>query len=361
MKIGFFYPRYYPVTASASVHGYQIAQELVNRGHTLLSCTNDENPDCVRYPATKIGTYRLMKDADVLYIRLASYFEHVSMWKLVRPFSLPVIWEINAPLEERYAFGDEENLLPKIKRLNRKRRFYAKFVDASVCVSRVIRDYSEDFLKIKKSVYVSNGSDPHHFSNEVAPASCTVEWRDYFKVVWAGNPAMPWQAMDLMVDVCKKIERKRDDILFVFICSERKKFSFPPLKNIRVIYDVNYIDMPKYLVAADVCMCLYKDYAWSKYGFYQSSLKLFDYMAAGKTVIASDMGQLSEVIKNGLNGFILPNSVDLIAEKIIHLAGQKELLSRIGRNARKDITSFYNWQRAAEQIEMLIFSLLEKR
>ena len=47
MKIGFFYPPYYPVTASASVHGYKIAEELVNLGHTLLSCTNDENCDRV--------------------------------------------------------------------------------------------------------------------------------------------------------------------------------------------------------------------------------------------------------------------------------------------------------------------------
>jgi len=118
MKIGFFYPRYYPVTASASVHGYKIAKELVNRGHTLLSCTNDENPDCVKYPATKMGTCRLMKDADVLYIRLASYFEHVSMWKLVRPLSLPVIWEINAPLEERYAFDDGDKYRQFISTVN---------------------------------------------------------------------------------------------------------------------------------------------------------------------------------------------------------------------------------------------------
>lgn len=356
MKIGFFYPQYYPVTASGSIHGYQIAKGLVERGHTLLSLTTAQNPYCKKYPPTKFGMLKLLKDADIFYIRLVSFFEHVSIWKLLKPFSLPVIWEINAPIEERFAFQNDDHMAAKVKVLNRKRKFYAKFVDASICVSNTLKEYSNNFLKIKDSYYVSNGSDPLHFSPGISPAKCFDRLQNAFKVFWAGNPKMPWQALELMVNVCRRIEKIRNDVLFVFICSEKDVYPFPELDNILVLNRVNYMDMPKYLAAADLCLCLYNNYDWSKYGFYGSSLKLFDYMAAGKSTIASKMGQLEEVIDDGRNGFLVDNKVESLVDKILFLINQKDLLTQIGKNAREDIISYYNWERAVSQIEKIMLS-----
>jgi glycosyltransferase involved in cell wall biosynthesis len=40
--------------------------------------------------------------------------------------------------------------------------------------------------------------------------------------------------------------------------------------------------------------------------FYFSPLKIYEYMAAGLPVIASDIGQISELIEDKVNGLLVP-------------------------------------------------------
>jgi len=134
VKIGFFYVPYYPLTTSRSVHGYQLVKSLRKRGHQILSCLGDGNPDCINFERSKSGALKLARQADVLYIRITgrpvhSFLEKSTLLKLTRPFSLPVVWEINAPVEEVRA-----NELPGpycdalIRSENRKRKALARLV-----------------------------------------------------------------------------------------------------------------------------------------------------------------------------------------------------------------------------------------
>ncbi len=105
LKIWFFYVPYYPLSTGRSVHGFKLVQGLKKRGHQILSCLGDGNPDCINFERTKWGAIKLARESDVLYIRIAgrpvhSFLEKSTLLKLVRPFSLPVVWEVNAPVEE---------------------------------------------------------------------------------------------------------------------------------------------------------------------------------------------------------------------------------------------------------------------
>ncbi len=363
MKIGFFYPDYYPVSASASVHGYQLARGLVKRGHKLLTCTGDRNPVCISYPANKLGCIKMCRDADILYIRLMSYFEHAVIWKFVKPFNLPVVWEINAPLEERLVFADDStkaDLLNEIKIQNQKRKFYSRFVDGAVCVSEEMRKYSKDFLKIKKSFFVPNGSDPMLFNPKNAVHQLPESWKNKFIVLWAGNPALPQQAMELMYEIAGKIQEIDKDVMFVFISSE-PEIAFPQEENIAVLSQVNYLTMPSYINNADLCLCLYNSYDWSDYGCYISPLKLFDYMACAKPVIASNMGQISTVIDDNINGMLTDNTAEDIIDKILECKKNPKKAMDIGEKARKAVVDYYNWDRAAQQTEDVLLAMMRKR
>ncbi|MFH1062931.1 MAG: glycosyltransferase family 4 protein [Candidatus Omnitrophota bacterium] len=363
MKIGFFYPEYYPVSASASVHGYQLARGLIDRGHKLLTCTDDRNPDCIQYPSTKLGCLTLMQDADILYIRLMSYFEHAVMWKFAKPFRLPVVWEINAPLEEQLVFATDStkaDLVEEIKAQNRKRRFYSCFVDGAICVSEEMRKYARNFLKIKNSYCVPNGSDPKLFNPNNSVQQRPETWKNKFIVLWAGNPALPQQAIQLMQTVARKIQDADRDIIFVFISSE-PEFEFSQEENIAVLSEVNYLSMPSYINNADLCLCLYNSYEWSKYGCYISPLKLFDYMSCAKPVIASDMGQISTVIEDNVNGLLTDNKVDDIVAKILECKENPRKAESLGKQARKTVTDYYNWDRVVQQTEDVLLSRIRKK
>jgi len=353
MKIGFFYPEYYPVTSSASVHGFNIARRLVAKGHELLSATGDKNPECTKYNKSKLGMLELIRDADVLYVRVTDYFEHVAIWKMLRPFSLPVVWEINAPVEERYAFRDKDE--HKIAALNSRRKFYARFVNTAICVSQNMQFYAQDFLKIRNSYYVPNGSDPEMFT----PDDNEGRMRKSFNVLWAGNPALPQQAMHTMFDVASLMQNTDPGVKFIFISADRD-YDFPQQDNIEVIKNVNYLNMPAHIKRADVCLCLYNNYDWSQWGFYNSPLKLFDYMSCAKPVIASRMGQIIEIIDEGVNGILTGDNPDEITTAIKKCRDDHTFARSLGENARGKIINQYNWDKAADKIEQVLLRTIKK-
>ena len=359
MKIGFFYVPYYPLTMGRSVHGYNLVRALKKRGHTILSCLGDGDPECIHYERSRAGAIRLGRSADVLYIRIAgrpvhSYLERATLLKLLRPFSLPVIWEVNAPVEElqgSYPSGKERDAM--IKRENRKRKALARLVDAGIGVSEVLRDYIGNDLGIRKSYSIPNGSDPVLFDPGRAEETVLHRFQGTFKVFWMGNAATPWQGIELMLEVARETAKRDRQVLFVLVTGE-SLVPLPVLSNVLVLRQMSYHDLPHYLAAADACLCIYKPYEWLSYGFYGSSLKLFDYMAAGKPVIASDMGQLSKIIRHGVNGLLVPNAIEAITESLLMLKEDREKGGRLGMQARNDVIGYYNWDRVAQETEAVL-------
>ena len=358
MKIGFFYPPYYPLGSGASVHGYHLVKGLKKRGHQILSCLGDENPDCLNFERTKAGAIKVAMQADILYIRIdtISFLKKATLLKLVRPFSLPVVWEVNAPTEELHAsFPPGEKRDKIVQTENLKRKSLAKFVSAGIGVSETLKTYIRDFLSIKKAYSIPNGSDPKHFSSDKIVSTPLIHLEKKFKIIWTGN-ANPWQGIELIVETAKKMEKTHPDTIFIIVTND-SKWTFPVLKNILVLRGVPYTDIPSYIAAADVCLCLYKEHKWHKYGFYNSPLKLFDYMASKKPVIASDMGQISTIINDGVNGLLVDSNIDSIVSKIIDLKTNSQKREYLSNNAHKDIINYYNWDRVAEQTEAVLLDI----
>lgn len=355
MKIGFFYVPYYPLRSGPSVHGYHLVKGLKKRGHQILSCLGDENPDCINFERSATGAVKLARQADVLYIRINtfSFLKKATLLKLIRPLSLPVVWEVNAPAEELYAgFSSDLSCNRIVRAENFKRKFLAKFVNAGIGVSDPLQTYIREFLGIKKAYTIPNGADPDHFAPDRTAATPLDLFKKKFKVIWTGN-ANPWQEIEAIVETARKLETSHPDILFIIITND-SKWTFPLLKNLLVLREVPYADIPAYLAAADVCLCLYKPHHWHNYGFYNSSLKLFDYMASGKPVIASDLGQISTVIDHNQNGLLTDGRIDSLAGLILSLKEDPEMRKSLGANARQAVISHYNWDRVAQQTEKVL-------
>jgi glycosyltransferase involved in cell wall biosynthesis len=82
-------------------------------------------------------------------------------------------------------------------------------------------------------------------------------------------------------------------------------------------------------------------------------------MAAEKPVIASDMGQITQVIKDGINGLLVQNDVEMIVDKIGELKKNKQLRETLARNAREDVMNYYNWDRVAEETEKVLIDVCQ--
>ncbi len=87
---------------------------------------------------------------------------------------------------------------------------------------------------------------------------------------------------------------------------------------------------------------------------YYSPLKLFEYMAAGRVVIASDLEVTREIINHKSNGLLAtPSNPMSFIENMELIAHDKELQKRIESNAIKTAAK-YTWEHRSELIIKMI-------
>ncbi len=113
-------------------------------------------------------------------------------------------------------------------------------------------------------------------------------------------------------------------------------------------------DVPHYLAAMDATVAPYP----ALDDFYFSPLKLFEYMAAGRAVVASRVGQVAEVVVDGVTGLLFePGNLADLASCIRRLRNNAALRKELGRNANaacSERTWTHNAAKVLDQVEPLI-------
>ena len=88
--------------------------------------------------------------------------------------------------------------------------------------------------------------------------------------------------------------------------------------------------------------------------YYTSPLKLFEAMASGRPVVASDLPSIREVIEHGRNGLLVPPGEPReLASALLRLLTDRELGERLATQAFDDVAR-YSWDRRAEKIAEVI-------
>ena len=106
--------------------------------------------------------------------------------------------------------------------------------------------------------------------------------------------------------------------------------------------------VPEYLAAADILvMPTTPDLA---YAAFTSPLKLFEYMASGRPVVASDIPVIREVLEPGVNALLYPpRDADALATAALRLVHEPGLSAVLAEQAWADVQQ-YGWQRRAQRI-----------
>lgn len=106
---------------------------------------------------------------------------------------------------------------------------------------------------------------------------------------------------------------------------------------------------PRFLRAFDVCALPLP--AETHFAQYASPMKLFEYMAAGRAIVASDLPSWSDVVVDGENALLLPPDDTAAWSKAIdRLRNDSDLRARLGENARKQALEHYAWDVRAARI-----------
>ena len=88
---------------------------------------------------------------------------------------------------------------------------------------------------------------------------------------------------------------------------------------------------------------------------YGLPVKMFEYMAMGLPIIASEIGQIKDLLKNEAGILVKPGNVLELAQKIEYLAANPEYGKLLGAKARKKILSAYTWDHNIDRFINFIF------
>jgi glycosyltransferase involved in cell wall biosynthesis len=88
---------------------------------------------------------------------------------------------------------------------------------------------------------------------------------------------------------------------------------------------------------------------------WMSPLKLFEYMALGKPIVASDLPVIREILKDGVNARLAaPGNCGDWEGAISELLDNREMATALGEAARRDIEKKYSWKQRARAISSAV-------
>ena len=130
----------------------------------------------------------------------------------------------------------------------------------------------------------------------------------------------------------------------------RKRIASAGLPNEIIWYggQVPPTAVPRYLLSFDACTA---PFPWTQhFAYYASPMKLFEYMASGTPVVASDLPAIAEIIHDGQNGLLVPpGDASALVGALRRLRDDPALASRLARQAKQDVVA-YAWDRRVGRI-----------
>jgi glycosyltransferase involved in cell wall biosynthesis len=122
---------------------------------------------------------------------------------------------------------------------------------------------------------------------------------------------------------------------------------------------VTHAEVSRYVNAADIAVVPVPP---MKQDMWLSPMKLFEYMASGKAVVASALGQIVNVIRDGENGLLVPaGDAQALANSIQQLIANADLRTALGRQAREDALQNHSWERYLTQLEKILSEALNSK
>jgi glycosyltransferase involved in cell wall biosynthesis len=129
----------------------------------------------------------------------------------------------------------------------------------------------------------------------------------------------------------------------------------------RVIFTgaVRHDRVPQLLDACDILVAPHVPLADGS-EFFGSPTKVFEYMAMGKGIVASRLGQIGEVLVDGETALLVePGNVQELTRAIVRLVESKELRERLGARAREVAEREHTWTHNAQRVLEAYHSLTE--
>jgi glycosyltransferase involved in cell wall biosynthesis len=363
-----------------SIHVRELAASLSKVGNsvTLVGHTPEDSLDQVPslFKGLDVSVHIPQKRSDVAILRFCSRLvkEHKPEVIYERRYSpklgaglsmlhkLPLVVEINGLVEEEMEIlgraQDARKVSGKARKSLRK-RFFTR-ASKVVAVTEGIRKGIHRLygIPVSRMTVVHNGANTDLF-RPMSKDSCRKELgldpnRTY--LCFVGN-LVPWQGVDRVIRAVPKVGETIPQVSLLIVGEGDQREELERLAqdlrlsdSVHFVGNVPYEEVPLYINASDICLA--PKIALSS-GY--SPLKLYEYMACARPVVASRVPGF-EILEEGAGLLFDPGDVEDLSSKIVALIPDREKMDSMGAKGREIVEREYSWMAVAERI----FGVLEE-
>ena len=304
-------------------------------------------PDIVRF-STLIGPFAFYIQGLIFVLRLL--FAEISNNAVIYSRNPEVVWLFS--LKGFKVVFDAHNW-PTGK--NRIFKFLTRRAGLIVCNSS---GTAEKFKKngFQNVIAVPNGVDLKDFENLEKKEKLREKLflpLDKKIVMYAGH-LYKWKGPETLIGAAEKL-RERKDILFVLVGGLEKDIK--RCRNIAMAKDLDNIVftgykekklIPSYLKSADI-LVLPNEGDEERSAKYTSPIKLFEYMASRRPIIASDLPSIKEILDEEKAYFFEAGNSRQLADKILECLNSESVSKGKAEDAFQEVQK-YTWRRRGEKI-----------
>jgi len=219
--------------------------------------------------------------------------------------------------------------------------------------SRFLKKYKEKLIEIP------NGIDLEEFNIPYSKCECRKRLKlDLEKnVVLFVGALYPLKGPHILLYAIQNIVKRRSDVIFLFLGGgDIKKYESlaEKLEIQRFVRFYGYMrrNLPLYFKAADIFVLPSLSEIFG--------LVILEAMACGTPVVASKVGGIPSVVRDGEDGLLVPpNNPEKLADAIIYLLENEDVRKKLGENARKRAGN-YSWEKIAEMTEKVYEQVINK-
>lgn len=346
-----------------SVHVRELAENFARLGHeiVLVSATPEgrvprglkhaRRPDSTLAQILSVRKHA-SRWADVLYERRMS--PKVS-WAVSKLTGVPFVVEVNGILDDEIAALRRKRARRNPPLRVRIRARMMRTASRVVVVSRGIRDYLLASYRLDgdRVFIVPNGANTELFrpldgtacrAGLGIPEDCRV-------VCFVGN-LVRWQGVDYLLRACENLKSGVPHTLTLIVGAGPEENRLRKLAldlrlndSVRFVGAVPYLDVPKFINAADVCVAPFERSRKA------SPIKVFEYLGCGKPVVASDVDEIGDFLRTSGGGLVVePEDAGSLTAAIEWLLKHKEEASAMGSRGRDSVVKTRSWIDTARQV-----------